>query len=842
MFKNFTKVITLVLVVVMMLSMTSCDWINKLLGKQCEHVDEDNNRVCDKCDMALDYTYNTYTSTFGTSWNPHTYQTANDSTVLDYTTVGFYTFDYNETKDGFVVVPEMAAEMPVDVTTEYVGEEWGITEEETSRAWLIELRDDLAWEDGTPITAHDFVASVDRLLDPVAINYRADQLYSGDLALVNAKARFYSGRTATVQSQTEFTYSEENLDKLVFNLGPGDVECYVRTWAGFPASYDVANTAAWLIGNYGGYMALSDGNNYFTPEAAVAMEGKTIAEIIADPELELAWYSAASFGMALSGTPTVWCTSTITKPEVSFDKVGIRALSDTELVIILESPLDGFYLNYSLTGNFGLVKTDIYDECESIDENGLYSNTYGTSVDTYMGFGPYKLESFQLDKQLVFTKNDNWYGHNDPAREGQYQTTKVVIDKYDSETAYTAFLQGKLDAYGLDVDHVTDYTSSERIYYTDGSSTWFIAMNPNEAAFKEWEAKNPGKDKSILGMKEFRMAISFSLNRQEFINALDPMGSIGLALFNNMICSDPENGVMYRTEEAAKDAILEFWGVSQDDIGETGLYPTKDEAIASITGYNLEGAKELFNQAYDAAVAAGVYNGTDTIEICIGTPNNTSKFYTNGYNFLVDNYTEAVKGTKLEGKLTFTNDSTLGNGFADALRANTVDMLFGVGWSGSALNPYGLIGAYTDPDYQYDPAWDTAKAMMQFTINGVVYEASVIDWTYAIEGETVQILNTQTKALEDYSCGTADVKKDPAKQTERVLLLAAIEGAVLRNYDMIPTHNDSSASLLGYQVEYYTQEYVYGVGRGGIQYMTYNYTDVEWDAYITEKGGVLNYQ
>ena len=161
--KNFTKVLTLVLAVAMMLSMVSCDWFNK----DCKHVDTDGNRICDKCDMALEYTYNDYTSTFGTSWNPHTYKTANDSTVLDYTTVGFYTFDYNETKDGFVIVPEMAAAMPVDVTTEYVGEEWGIGEDETSRAWLIELRDDLAWEDGTPITAYDFVASADRLLDPV---------------------------------------------------------------------------------------------------------------------------------------------------------------------------------------------------------------------------------------------------------------------------------------------------------------------------------------------------------------------------------------------------------------------------------------------------------------------------------------------------------------------------------------------------------------------------------------------------------------------------------------------------------------------------------------------------
>ena len=850
MFKNMTKVLTLALVVVMMLSMTSCAWLENLIGggkppvnpvEPCtKHVDANGDQVCDNegCGMALNYTYNTYTSTFGSSWNPHTYQTNNDSVVLDYTTVGFYTFDYNETKDGFVVVPEMAAEMPVDVTSNYVGEEWGIGEDETARAWLIELRDDLTWEDGTPITAYDFVESARRLLDPVAINYRADQLYSGDNALVNAKNRFYSGREATFTATDVYSVYSADLDsELTFTLAaPSDAtngaECAMRTMMGFPASYNAASCAAYLINNYLAGSA-------FTAEAAAAMENKTLAEIKADPALAAAWADLIGWWQTEPNEELHFFLAKDTFPVTEFEEVGIRALSDTELVIIMESPLEGFYLHYSLTGNFGLVKTDLYDSCASVDENGLYSNTYGTSKETYIGFGPYKLESYQLDKQLVFVRNENWYGYSDPAHEGQYQTTSVVIDKIDNvDTAFQAFLQGQILSIGLDVDHIKDYTSSERIYYTDGDSTWFIAMNPSEEAFAAWEKNNPGKDKSILAMKEFRMAISFSLNRQEFINALDPMGSIGLALFNNMICSDPENGVMYRTEESAKDTILEFWGVSQDDIGEGKLYPTKDEAIASITGYNLEGAKELFNQAYDAAVAEGVYNGTDVIEICIGTPNATSKFYTTGYDFLVNNYTEAVKGTKLEGKLTFTNDNTLNNGFADALRANTVDMLFGVGWTGSALNPYGLIGAYTYKSYQYDPSWDTSTAMMTFTTDdGKTYETSVLYWTYAIEGEEVPVFNVETEEVEYFSCGTADNK--PA---ERVRLLAAIEGAVLRNYDMIPTHCEASASLLSYKVNYGTEDYVYGVGRGGIQYMTYNYTDAEWTEFVASKGGVLNYQ
>ena len=868
MFKNMTKVLTLAVVVAMMLSMTSCAWLENIFGgnktpAECtEHVDADGDRVCDNegCGMALDYTYNTYLSTFPNSWNPHTYQTATDSEILDYTTLGFYAFDYNETKDGFVIVPELAADMPVDITSNYVGETWGIEEGEENRVYLIQLRDDLRWEDGTSITANDFVESAKRLLDPKAINYRADSLYSGNLVISGAKEYFYSGRSVKNSStmiDSTYTHGYVALEDLTVGangqLYSGESDLWYNINKGGVWSTKYSLTTYYNAGYldavpevaeaYGALIKTADEEGYIAVTAEVA---DLLIKCVAALQVEGTPEQYAAALAAVGGDPEyayleweefLFCGGSY--PEFSYENVGIKALSDTELVLILESPLAGFYLNYSLGTDLGLVHIPTYDACASVDSlTGLYTNTYGTSVETYMSFGPYKLTNFEMDKSIVLERNDAWYGYSDPAYAGQYQTTKVVYDCYEnSDTAFTAFLQGKLDGKGLEAKNIADYTASDRIYYTDGASTWFIAMNPNEAAFSEWEADHPGYDKSILTVKEFRMAISFSLNRQDFINALDPMGSIGLALFNNMICSDPENGIMYRTEEAAKDAILEFWGVDQDDIGAGKHYPTKDEAIASITGYNLEGAKELFNQAYDIAVESGIYNGTDTVQICVGIPSQAN-FYVDGYEFLKNNYTEAVKGTKLEGKLEFVQDATIGNNFSAALKGNQVDVLFGVGWTGSALNPYGLIGAYTYPSYQYDPAWDTSTAPMEFTTDdGETYSASVLDWTYAIEGDSILITNVVTGESKEYSCGNADNKPE-----ERVRLLAAIEGAVLRNYDMIPTHNQASASLLGYQVEYGVQEYVYGVGRGGIKYMTYNYTDTEWDAFVSAQGGVLNYK
>lgn len=780
------------------------------------------------------YTYNTYFIDSPDSMNPHTYSVNTAKDISQYTTSTLYAYDYNESGDGFVIAPEMAAAMPIDVTAQYVGDEWSIDESDSARAWLISLRGDLKWEDGSAITAYDFSESAKRLLDSGANNSNAKSLYSSKLVIANAKAYHDSGTTAMLPANKAYdSYSDDLDDKLIFSIGAGEAESYIRTAVGFPSSYDVKKTADYLIQSYGRYMP------EFTTEAAIAMEGKTLKEIKSDPNLEKAWNSALKFAYKFNLNELSFCITLKHYPTVTFDQVGIKALSNTELVIILENSLDGFDLNSSLISTLGLVHIATYDTCVSTDENGNYVNTYGTSKDTYMSFGPYKLSEYSIDDVIVLEKNKKWFGYSDSTYTGQYQTTGIVFTKYESkDAALEAFIRGEIDYVDLPYQNGNDYLDSDRAYYVNSTNTFFIAMNPNLDAFSKWEEKNPGYNKSIMTVTEFRMALSYALDREGFIKAVDPFSTPAFSIFNNVICADPESGTMYRNTEAAKDALLEAWGINSNDIGEGLLYPTKDYAISDITtGADIK-AKELFNEAYDKAVEAGIYNGTDTILITIGMPTSVAKYYRNGYEFLVNNFTEAVKGTKLEEKLTFNSDSTLSSSFTPPLTANVVDLLFGVGWSASALNPYGVIGSYTEKGYQYDPSfWDTSKTMMQFDINGVTYEASVLDWTYAIEGDTVQIQNTKTGEYIDYSCGKNNNDPD-----ERIRLLAALECIILKNYNMIPINNSASVFMLGYQVDYGSNKYVYGIGYGGVRYMKYDYSDAEWNDFVKDVNLSLRYK
>lgn len=779
-----------------------------------------------------EYTYNVYTSTFPTLWNVHDYETNTDSIITDYTSAGFYTFDYNETYDGYALVEDMAIGEPVDVTSQYVGEEWGIAEGDTAKAWKVTIRQDIKWQDGTPITAQNFVNSIELLLNPEANNYRADSVYNGSFQLVNAQNYFYGGKTVTLAADSIHSVYSEDLDAgLVFSLAAPSAErnCEVsmRTSMGFPASYDAVACANYLIGNHGADMPA------FTAETAAAMEGKTLAEIKADATLKAAWEALIGWWQTEPNEELDFFVAEKTYEEYSFDKVGVKAVSDYEIVYILVTPLEGFYLKYNMSP--WLVHEDLYKSCIKM-EDGVYYNTYGTSPETTMSYGPYMLETFQNDKQFTLVKNPYYFGYNDAENANRYWTTKIVYDYVqESTTALELFEQGKLDSKGLNAEEMQIYSKSEHTYYQAGDSTFFIALNPDLDALTAEQAKKENTNKTILTIKEFRMALSFALDRSAFCLATSPTNGPAFGVYSSIIVSDPENGTAYRTTEQAKDALVNFWGLA-DEIGEGKLYADKDEAIESITGYNLDLGKEYFNKAYDAAIAQGLMDEDDVVEICIGIPNAKSTTYNNGYDFLVNNYTEAVKGTKLEGKLTFTKDDTIGNDFADALKSNQVNMIFFVGWTGSALDPYGLMEAYTSTDYQYDPAWNTTTENLTIAIDGVEYTATVWAWTEAMGGKKITI-TAADGTTKEFSAGSSDNIPEI-----RLDILAALEGAVLQTYDMIPLADDASASLKGMQIRYYVEEYIYGVGRGGVKYMQYNYTDAEWDAFVAAQGGKLNYK
>lgn len=813
---------------------------------------------------AKTYTYRAAAASITTNWNTHTYQSNDATDVLGYTEDGLYTFDYNEDKDGYVIIPSMATEMPIDVSEDYA-EKFGYDATEEGRAYKIPLRNDLKFQNGDAINAQTFVDSIKLLLNPAAANKRASDTWTGNMKIFGAEDYNKSGLTKDEITSTQYETIQAAWDagKTVY-ITKDAISSAFSSW--FGGTYEQVKNAGYFAMYFSLYEngEKTDVTFFDKYDIDKAEDGKIeVTQAILDdyakcsdwnpdPQAEVAAFSVVS----------------VTYPEYAWEDVGVFAdpADPLALIIVLEQPLTGFYLNYSLSSSLWLVHPATYESCTKMT-GGVYSNDYATSKAKYVGFGPYQIDTYTADHSVTFKKNNNWWGFTSGEQSEFYQTTNISIVKVTEEsTRLEMFLKGELDSYGLTVEDMEDYQGSDYTYYTEGDSTWFVAMNPDPATLaaneKNAVAEAPTGaeiDKQILTIKEFRQALSFSLDRAAYALELDPLGAPAKALYGNMIISDPETGTAYRTTEEAKDTILAFWGLT-DHVGPGKDYATKDEAIASITGYDPSGAKALFTQAYEKAVelgyisAAAAESGNFCISIIIGRPAEAA-YYDNGYQFLSATWTKAVEGTPLEGKLLFTQSAVLGSSaFADRLRDGTVDLLFGVGWTGSALDPYGLMQAYVDPGYQYDPSWDTSTATLDIALDldgkgEKTYRASVYGWGYqalsgveikeGVYGVEATVLDAEGQPTEEKVVINAGVTADA---TLRLKILAAVEKAVLEQYNMIPVNSDSSASLKGMRIVFGTEEYIYGVGRGGVKYMTYTADDAAWAQYVKDQGGTLNYK
>ncbi|MCR5693098.1 MAG: hypothetical protein K6G74_03920 [Bacilli bacterium] len=143
------------------------------------------------------YTYKTYLSTSPKTWNVHNWETSDESYVTGFTEMGLYDCILNDEKNGYKFVTEMASEMPVDVVDQLSDDEINDYYEgnpTAGMAWDIALNDKACWEDGTKITAKDYVDSMELQLSPRYANSRADGYYGSNLVLVNAENYYKQGR------------------------------------------------------------------------------------------------------------------------------------------------------------------------------------------------------------------------------------------------------------------------------------------------------------------------------------------------------------------------------------------------------------------------------------------------------------------------------------------------------------------------------------------------------------------------------------------------------------------------------------------------------------------------
>lgn len=801
-----------------------------------------------------DFTFKDSVSTLCSNWNPHTYQTTDDgylNTTFDFNP-GFYRIIFNdelhpvEGKDpftGYKIIPEMAASEPVDVTTQVKAEhpEFNIPESATEGyAYTIDLNQKATWEDGTKIDADTYVYSMQQLLDPKLINYRASDYYSGDFVIAGAEGYANSGRTVKKAVSTDGETTEFTLADLV----KGEDGTYT-TPDGYPAFIGLNEGYAWM----GGDSLSSQNDQGIIPEdvwktLSDAADKDGWVPVTDDTKAALFKFTGSdAWGNETEDNLIYYISYEFKYPEVDYATVGLYKTGDYQITLVLGKSLKGFNLLYSLTSNW-IVYKDLYESCKKQDGDA-WSSTYCTSVETTKSYGPYKLVSFQQDKALRLEKNESWFGYSDGEHiyvdpsDGKtypmYQSNAIDIQVVaEAATNKLMFLKGELMTYGLQAEDFATYRNSEYVYATPGQSLFFLIFNGYKDAIDKRE-KNDSFDQKkndlqTLTLKSFRQAVAISYDKELFASTISPARSGGYGLIGIAYVYDPDTGARYRDSDQAKQALCDFYSV------DVSKYSSLDEATKSITGFDPVKAKELYKQAFEESLKAGYITDEDKDGICDQTISieysmgSDSDFMTKTINYLNEKMAEVTADTPFAGKIEFVKSAIYGNEWSNKIRDGLADTVL-AGWNGSALNPFSLTDLYTNPSKQYDAKWfDATKETMTMKVNGEDVTLSLKDWSDALNGTMVTVDG------KDYNYGEGLVDVDT-----RLSILAGLESAILQTYDYIPMLQDAGMSLLTQQAYWVVDEYNPVMSRGGVAYMKYNYNDADWATYVTEQGGELKY-
>lgn len=780
------RILSIMLVVMLVLSMTACS--DKTVSNDSANTESNNAKTDTKTEegekvsstqkgniveRSKGVTYRRYLPSTPATLDLIDTTTADSNDITNFTTIGFYGLKASDDGTEYEFICEMASEFPVDVTSKYAGDAtYGVpADAKENYAYSIKLNPNAKWEDGTPITADDYIYSYTQVINPQMKNIRASEIYSGYLTIANAEAYYKQGiayedvaGNEKAAGYTEEQYFLTMTEPVYFFGGPA------KQYYDNPSYKDSFKSA--------------DGRNLYdlySKERYVPLTPQAKNDLI-----EL----AAAFG---DSGPEAWkefCVIQTENPAVDAATVGIKKVGDYEIEFILGAPTDEFFIKYTLTTNW-LVNPTLY-EANKKDTGGIIKTSYGNDKDKYMSFGPYKITEYIKDKLVVLKMNENWYGWTDGNHEyySNFETLRYDIIP-EVETAFQMFLKGQIDSVPV-VSGKEEYAVSEYLSSMPNRYTYNMNFHVNRENLRGFET--PGINKTMLSYKDFRQAISLGINRVNFCKALSPLSKPISGMLNETYITDPYTGMSYRDSEYGKKVLTDIYGGTDVD-----------------AGYDVAKARELAMKAYEEAKANGDYKDGDVITLSYprAVDNERGKLL---FATIENSVLEVLKGTPLEGK--FKVEILLTDEWSAKMRTGEAQVSLS-GGGGGAMDPYGLMEFNIRPGNTYGIEYKDVMATIK--VDGKDITMDCVSWVYEL----------------------TDGKYRTADSELRTMILAGIETAVLKEFASIPIESSSLDNLLSMRTSRQLDKYVPLVNLGETYF---SMTDAEWDAYVKEQGGELDYK
>ena len=798
------------------------------------------------------YTLHDATSGSPERWAPATWESNEDSLVTGYTELGLIDYVLNDEKNGYEAIPEMAAEIPTDVTSTLTKEEatkydMNLNGEKlftSGQKWQVKLNQAAKFEDGTQINADTYINSLKDLLDPQMQNFRAGDFANGTQAIAGGLHYLQSGQTlldpyidADGLAHTG-TPIKEGWYFNAYTVNNWWASMSFASLCGYLAG-DASKAAEALLGDTDTFGTSSDPKIVrLDNNAELCKKVFAVADAICKGAFDLPAGSLTNnflegnVDQAETYSMATWCSRYYKYEEYDFANVGIQKVDDFTFNLFFKSPVSSFDAKLFFSSNW-IVKQDLWESLRKpVADSGLYTTTYGTSKETYVAYGPYKLASFQADKQINFERNEKWYGYSDGKHEDEYQVDNIEVQIVQNEdTLLSLFRTGKIDSYALRGSDLDILGSSSRLLYTPLSYTTKLSVNSVYETLLAAQKSDTKGNHTILSNQKFRKALSLGLDRKTLCQT-QTAGWRGFDVpINFMYVSDPDTGVAYRDTEQGKKVVTDNFGTDSD--GKPNYY-----------GYDLAEARKLIDEAVAEEAASakeGHYEEGQKVHLVWESYN---EGWNDMVNWVINAYKELVKGTKLEGKLDIEVKIT-GSDYSDHIRNGTCD--FGIStWGGAQFDPFGILDCYTTSSKMYE-TYNIYQDYLEINLktgewsdkkDGLAKSDDVVGMTLGGDGSGTQKGNwTYELTTGKYSSALSDA-------TTRLNILSACESYIVGTYNFISWGARQSVSLDSYRVSEGTDEYVQIVGFGGIRKLKLTKTDAEWSAWVKanlDKDGFIDY-
>ena len=176
----------------------------------------------------------------------------------------------------------------------------------------------------------------------------------------------------------------------------------------------------------------------------------------------------------------------IEQGNMDVEELGVKAVDDTTLEVTLEHPTSYFLSLIGSSGQFAPLRQDIVEK---------YGTDFAATSEKNVYSGPFVMTSSE-DNVWTFAKNDNYWDKD------SINLDKCELNYVENpDTQLSMYEAGDLDYVQVPTAYVSDYKDKADVFANGNVDFCYI---------------NSKSDNPVLGNKNFRLALNYALNRNDY--------------------------------------------------------------------------------------------------------------------------------------------------------------------------------------------------------------------------------------------------------------------------------------------------------------------------------------